>query len=374
MPFYNKTGLHIRIGVNFNSGGDIMAKSVGIGLDIGTSSVKIVELVRDKASIKISKFGIQPFSTNALTGGVITNSSEVARVIRELFQMTKIKPKKAVVAIAGQSVIVRHIKMPFMTKDELANAIRWEAERYIPFAIDEVNMDFEIIEEDKDQNTIEVMLVCAHNDILHSHLRALDEADIQPLAMDIQPFALMRAMGMEQTKIEGSVAIVDIGAGTTDLTIVKDGIPRFTRIIPIAGTHMTTTVSDQLLISFAEAEELKIRCADALYDFSGSEESDAYKVNFALQSSLKELVMELRRSFDYYRLQQRNEEIKEVYISGGGSKMKNLIPFMKNELEIKVNKGVNGIGITTRTGDDFVEEFPIYTVAIGLALREVLDA
>jgi type IV pilus assembly protein PilM len=353
-----------------------MAKNTGIGLDIGTSSVKMVELMRNGTKIKVNSFGSMPLTPGSLNGGVVTNIQGVASVIKSLYQSTKITQKNAVVAIAGQTVIVRHIKMPQMSKDELANAIKWEAERYIPFAIDEVNMDFAIIEEDYEQKEIEVMLVCAHNDIIYSHIHTLEEATVQPVAMDIQPFALMRTLGMEKKNVPGSIAILDIGAGTSDLTIIKDGIPRFTRIIPIAGSNMTNNVRNQLNISELEAENYKIRYGDALYNFDSNPEDNAYKTNYALQTSLKELVLELRRSFDYYRLQQRNEEIKQLIIAGGGSKLKNLVSFFNNELEISVNQAADcsELECPEKLASEFYQLFPMLTVAVGLALREVVDA
>lgn len=348
-----------------------MAK-IGIGLDIGTSSVKIVELEKSR-DIKVNRFGIFPLPEGALNGGVVKDVSEVGKVIRDVYQTLKIKQRKGVVAIAGQSVIVRHLKMPKMSKEELANALHWEAERYIPFSIDEVNMDFDIIGEFED--SIEVMLVCAHNDIVYSHLRALDEAGVRPLSMDIQPFALMRAVGLENSKSETNVALLDIGAGTADLTIVKGGIPRFTRIVPVAGNNLTNNISNQLGISFDEAESAKIRYGDAFFNFEGSHDSMEVNVNYALQISLKELVMELRRSFDYYRLQQRNEEIRELVVSGGGSKLKNLIPFLEQELDISVKSSyADGVVCPDGLKRDFDESFSILTVAYGLALREVIES
>lgn len=352
-----------------------MAKSTGIGLDIGTSSVKIVELERVRSKIKVNSFGNMAITPGSLNGGIVNNIQGVSSVIRELYQSTKIKEKNAVVAIAGQTVIVRHIKMPLMSKDELSNAIKWEAERYIPFAIDEVNMDFAIIEENHEQKEVEVMLVCAHNDIIYSHINTLIDASIQPVAMDIQPFALMRTLGMETKKIPGSVAILDIGAGTSDLTIIKDGIPRFTRIIPIAGSNMTNNVRNQLNVSEKDAERFKILYGDALYSFDTNPEDDVYKTNYALQTSLKELVLELRRSFDYYRLQQRDADVKQLIIAGGGSKLKNLVTFLTNELEIPINKAedCSEIECPEKFHNEFYEAFPMLTVALGLALREVVE-
>lgn len=352
------------------------AKNIGLGLDIGTSSVKMVELERGvKGTAMVSRFAKIPLPPGALNGGVVSNGREVSQAIAELLQLTKIKQKKAAVAIAGQAVIVRHIKMPLMSEEELQNAIRWEAERYIPFPVDEVNMDCQIIETFPESNEMEVMLVCAHNDIVYSHLQTLEDSGIQPVAMDIQPFAVMRAMGLEDSNSDDTVALLDIGAGTADLTIIKKGMHRFTRIIPMAGSHMTTSVANHMNLDFNEAEKLKIAHGDALFDVNASSDDVRRKVNFALQNCLKELALELRRSFDYYKMQQRNETIKELVVSGGGSKIVNLIPFLRQELNIVVKSAFyhDEVDCPEKLRSEFEEMFPILTVALGLALREVTD-
>lgn len=348
------------------------SSTIGLGLDIGTSSIKLVELERGKTAT-VTRFARIPIAPGSLNDGVVVKSDDIGQAIRDLLQVAKVKHKQAAVAIAGQAVIVRHIKMPLMTQDELNNAIRWEAERYIPFPIDEVNMDCQIIETNTENNEMEVMLVCAHNDIIYSHLQVLKEAGIQPVSMDIQPFALMRSMGLENSDSEDNLALLDIGAGTADLTVIKKGIHRFTRIIPIAGSQMTTSIGNYLNLEFDEAEKLKIAYGDAQYDVNISENEIRSKVNYALQNCLKELALELRRSFDYYKMQQRNETIKELIISGGGSMIGNLVPFLREELEMVVKSAYydETVECPEKLQIEFEELFPILTVALGLALREV---
>lgn len=353
-----------------------MAKC-GIGLDIGTSSVKLVEVEGDRRSIRINRFGMVPLNEGALSGGVVTSISEVSQAITNLLRSSKVTSKRALVAIAGQAVIVRNLKMPLMPKEEIESAVRWEAEKYIPFPVEEVTMDFQVIKQDDEQKELEIMLVCAHNDIIKSHLGTLKDAGVQPVVIDIQPFALMRSVGLENSiNNNNSIALLDIGAGTTDLTIVKSGIPRFTRIIPLAGLRLTENLSKSLNISFTEAEQMKLNFSDALFDPSQhANDSSEYKVNFSIQESLRELVLELRRSFDYYQLQQRNEEISQLIIAGGGAKMKNLIPFLNKELGITVVAAQAANEISSQNKNiqaQLNDQLPMLMVAYGLALREVI--
>ena len=300
----------------------------------------------------------------------------VGEAVKEIFQKSRIGSRRAVVAIAGQAVIVRHIKMPFMNQEELKQAIPWEAERYIPFPIEEVTLDYKMISSNEEQTEMEVILVCAHNDIILSHLETLKQVGIQPLAMDIQPFALMRTFGLESSVSNESIALLDIGAGTSDLTIVKNGVPRFTRIIPVAGSRFTQMISKNLALDYIEAERLKITTSDAMYNFANAmENSNDYRVNFSMMEGLKELVMELRRSFDYYQLQQRNEKITQLLVSGGGSKIKNLIDYLNSELSIPTSSGLllRKIDCADKINDEFHQALPMLTVSLGLALREVVE-
>lgn len=352
-----------------------MAKR-GIGLDIGTSAVKLVEVEGTPQSVRISRFGTAPLPEGSLNSGVVANIAEVSMAIREIFQKNKVTAKNVAVAIAGQAVIVRNIKMPVMPQEELDGAVRWEAEKYLPFPAEEIILDYQVINRDEAQQELEIMLVCAHNSIINSHLETLKESDLQPVAIDIQPFALMRAVGLENSANRNSIALLDIGAGTSDLTIIKNGVPRFTRIIPLAGQRLTEGVQKNLEVSFAEAEQLKIKHSDALLELAQySTDSPAFKVNFAIQESLRELVMELRRSFDYYQMQQRNEEISQLIIAGGGAKMKNLISFLNKELGVPVvaaQAANNPATANQNTQAQINEALPMLMVAYGLALREVI--
>lgn len=353
----------------------VLAK-IGVGLDIGTSSIKIVELEGGNP-IKVNHFGRILLPEDALSGGVIKNKEMVSKAIVNVLQQTKVKYRKLQAAIAGQSVIVRTIKMPLMSENELVNAIRWEAERYIPFPVDEVTLDYVIMNTDKQQQEMDVMLVCAHNDIIFSHVHTLRDAGIQPLAIDIQPFALMRSQGLHKIDNKESVAVIDFGAGTTDLTIAKEGISRFTRIIPLAGNRFTENIAKRMDIDFNQAEQLKIQFSDALFSFNGNNSEDSeYQVNMVVQESLQELTLELRRSFDYYQLQQRNELVTKLILAGGGSKLKNLIPYLSQTFGLEVVLSQESQEITLvdkKLQNEFNEMKPILMVAYGLALREVIE-
>jgi type IV pilus assembly protein PilM len=349
---------------------------VGVGLDIGTSAIKIIEL-ESGDPLRLRRFGTIPLPEGALVGGVVKDQAIVSRTITEAFTKFGIRHRRVQVAIAGQAVVVRNIKMPLMEETEVQNALRWEAERYIPFPVEQCIMDYVIINRDDVQQEMEVMLVCAHNDIIDSHLEVLRQAGLQPMAIDIQAFALSRALGLEDAeKNRKNVAVLDIGAGSVDLSIFKDGISRFTRILPLGGNSFTENVMKVLGGSFGEAERWKVKYTDALADLSAIDpDSPEYKVNYAIQGVLRELVAELVRSLDYFHLQQRDDDLDQLVLSGGGARIVNLIPFLQRELEIKVSSSLDAwpIEYGQNTPAEFEAVKPIMLVALGLALREVTD-
>jgi len=351
-------------------------KSTAVGLDIGSNIIKIAELQRVGNAVELKQYGISSLPFGSLENGAIKDSKVVSETIRSLMNELGIKTKEAVIAVAGQTVIVRLIKFPFMSRVELTEALKWEAERYIPYPVEEASYDFEIINQDKESNEIEIILVATHKELIMSHVKCLNEAGLQPTAIDIQPFALMRSLGLEQEEQQGSVGLLDIGAGTTDLTIVKKGIPQFTRIIPLAGSRLTESVRKLLDFSFEEAEKVKIMHSNALFELNNATPgSIEYSVNFAILEGLREMVMELHRSFDYYRLQQRNEQISKLIIVGGGSKMRNLPQYLTRELEMEVVtvKANNLIKCNEHNLYSFTNSLPTVSVALGLSLREVIN-
>ncbi len=350
-----------------------MAK-LGVGLDIGANSIKIVEL-QGGIKPRLSRFGRISLTEGAINAGEIKEREQVGKAIKELFAKTKITSKRVVIAIPGQAAIIRHIKMPLMEDNEVANAIHWEAERYIPFPVDEVTLDFKVIKRSTDRNEMDVLMVCARNDIIYSHIETLKDIGLQTLAVDVQTFSLMRASGLEATDTEGAVALLDIGFETSDLMILKDGIPLFTRVIPLAGNRFTKTIASNLGITSEEAEEIKINKIDALSHSESIQNLNLdAKANFAMEEGLKELTLEIRRSFDYFHLQERNEEVNRLIINGGGSLLPNLATFLNRELGIPVIDSVipQAISAPKKLRVKLEAELPLYSVALGLAMREVI--
>ncbi|MGE5527880.1 MAG: type IV pilus assembly protein PilM [Patescibacteria group bacterium] len=355
---------------------------VCIGLDIGTSAVKAIQLSRMGESYTLTRAGVVPIPLGAIEGGTVRDTATVAQLVTRLLRQARIGGRRVMVAVAGQGVLIRSQKFPPMTRKELAGAIRWEAEKYIPFPIDEAVLDFDVVGATPDTGEQEVMIVAAQRSIIDSHIEVLKEAKLQALAMDVQPFALARSLGSHlSTAMEGqaaNVALIDVGAGTTDLVIFREEVLRFTRIIPIGGNYFTRALAGRLGMSDEDAEALKLsRGQIPLGDEQhGLDTPEDAQLSSILAGVMSELVTEIRRSIDYFRLQ-THEEVARLVATGGGIMLRNMVPFLERELGLPVETGDPMANIHAGARNFSPELMagagPIFCVAIGLALRGVQE-
>ena len=231
-----------------------------IGLDIGSSSIKLVELNKGKDGYKLQNLGISPLPPEAIVDGALMDSVTIIDTIRDLLSNTKSKRKDAVTSVSGHSVIVKKITLPFMTVAELEESIQWEAERYIPFDINDVNIDFQIFGSNpENQDLMDVVLVAAKKDIINDYVSVIMESGLNPVIIDIDSFALenMLAINYEIDKDE-TVAVANVGASITNINILKNNISGFTRDIFKGGNQITEEIQRQLHIDYEEAERIKV--------------------------------------------------------------------------------------------------------------------
>ena len=243
-----------------------------VGLDIGSSLIKVVEARPGKDGIQITALGIAPTPPGAIENEIIVDPQTLGRAVRQLLSESGILCKRSVSSVSGQSsVIVRIIEVPKMTRQELAETMKWEIERHVPFAANEVVMDFQPIERPTaspgDQN-MEVLLAVAQQEVIGRHLETLFAAGLEPAAIDVEPLAASRALievagngAREQT-----IAIVNIGALATELAVFEKGLLAFPRTLPIAGDAVTRALSNSLRIPIEQAERLKRERAAVLLD------------------------------------------------------------------------------------------------------------
>ncbi|MFZ5949081.1 MAG: type IV pilus assembly protein PilM, partial [Candidatus Rifleibacteriota bacterium] len=301
-------------------------------------------------------------------------------VIKELLKTKKIKPERSFASISGQNVIMRFTKLPIMSPEELEQTVRIEAEQYVPYAIDEVSITHAVLntvdEDEEGGGKYSILLVVAQKDLVGSYTDVLKGAGISAEIIDVDTIAAINALENSYMQSASSqeggevVAIIDAGARTTNISVLKAGILMFTRNIPIAGNNITDMIKDVMKQEFEQAESIKIEEAEvSMGDGGGNEIADVVK------TTVDDLASEIRRSFDYFKAQSREPLIHRIILSGGSSNLKSFNTYLSNELGVDVYMGnpLEGIAVTAPEPDELYDNLQQFTVVIGLALRGVVE-
>jgi len=342
-----------------------------IGLDIGTSSIKLVELSEGKTGYRLQSLGISPLPPEAIVDGALMDSVTIIDAIKELVRSAKTKTKDVVTSVSGHSVIVKKVTLPFMSRAELEESIKWEAERYIPFDINDVNLDFQILgTESENPEVMDVLLVAAKKDIINDYVSVLIEAGLNPVIIDVDAFALENMFAVNyETELNETIAMANVGASITNINILKNNISAFTRDIFKGGNYITEEIQRQLHIDYEEAEKIKIG--------SKLEASSQPMIREVLQAASETLALEIANSLEFFQSTTTYEKISKIYLSGGGSKVKDFDTILEQQTGIPV-ENVNPfkkIEFSEKSFDiEYLREIgPMMAVGVGLATRKVGD-
>lgn len=346
----------------------LRSKSV-IGLDIGSSSVKAVEVVARGDSFELLHLGVAALPHDAIVEGAFLNASAIADAIREAIEKSGSRAKHAAAAVSGHSVIVKKITVPSMTATELEESIRWEAEQYIPFDVNEVNLDFEILQAGDAERPMEVLLVAAKKDLIDDYVNLISEAGLTPSVVDVAGFAVENAFEANYGASDEVIAIVNIGAQTSTINVLAGGVPAFTRDVATGGNQYTAEIQRALSVGFDEAERIKI-------GERGSESQDVVpqEVEQAMRAVTNNLVGEIARSLDFFAATAADMRIQRVYLAGGSSRVSGLEAAFKERtgLEVELMNPLAKMLPSTRFDAEFLDQVgPSLSVGIGLAMRRV---
>jgi type IV pilus assembly protein PilM len=340
-----------------------------VGIDIGSSSVKVIQLKDNKGAFQLLNVGIFPLPSEAIVDNTLMDSSTISAVIKNLIASLGIKIKDVVCSISGNSVIIRKIVLPAMPQEELEDQISWEAEQYIPFDINDVNMDFQILSPDSnDPSKMNVLLVASKKDIINDYVAVFSEAGMQLSVVDVDSFAVQNAFEANHDfSSEDIVALVNIGASVMNINVIKDGITLFTRDVQMGGNLYTEEIQKQIGISSEDAEVGKLLAHESTNELL---RNVILKVN-------ETITQEIRRSFDFYNSTANDDRISGVFVSGGCSKVYNLISTISERIGLPVEK-MNPFANLKYNEKDFDPEYlveiaPFMAVPVGLALRRVGD-
>ncbi|MBT9559032.1 MAG: type IV pilus assembly protein PilM [Myxococcales bacterium] len=349
-----------------------MAKKLAVGLDIGSSSIKVVSLKEGKG-LELQGLDVGLLPPDAVVDGAIQNFTAVVEKLKDLWKVNKFKVKDVALSVSGNSVIIKKISLPEMTPEELDNSIQWEAEQYIPFDINDVNVDVEILNPKAGQGQMDVLLVAAKKDIIADYVSAAQEAGLRPVVVDVDSFCIQNMFEVNYGFPPGeTIALIDVGSAVININVIHDGVTSFTRDINMGGQMLTEEIQKQFNVSFEEAEHYKTGG-----DGNFSNSSIAREVAKLSERVSETLVTEIQRSLDFFAATTINADISRIYLSGGASQLPHLVRSLERRLEVPVEyvNPFKNIAIDPKRFDaDLVSRTgPMAAVAVGLALRRFRD-
>lgn len=326
--------------------------ALSVGLDIGTAATKVVKLKCSKGRVEFFGFKLEPTLAD----------------LTETLRNVALDPDTCSVniSVSGPAAIIRYVSFPKMNADELGKALRFEAEKYIPFSISQVNVDASILRHDMPDNRMLVLLAAVKKDFISQRLKLLEEVDIRPDIVEMDSLALINAFNFNylrphQGPAAKTIALLNIGASFSNLSVLDDNIPRLTRDIPIGGNNIARKIMDLFGVDLKTAEALKL----------GAGKENAEKAAQAAEPVLSNLAGEIGSSFDYYESQSASS-VTKIFLSGGVSALEGLRERLAGFLGIEVEYWDPFQGIDTDGSADFLEakkNASQLAVATGLALR-----
>jgi len=340
-----------------------------VGIDIGSSSVKLVQLWPTKDGYQLLNAAVLPLPPEAIVDNSLMDTAAVVDTVKKLVASLGIKTRDVACSISGNAVIIRKISLPSMTTEELEDQISWEAEQYIPFDINDVHIDFQILGADPlDPSKIQVLLVASKKDIINDYVAVFNDAGLSLSVMDVDAFAVQNAFELNAEVTSDVRALVNVGAGVMNINVVKGETSLFTRDVQMGGNQYTEEIQKQLGVSANDAETMKML---AVQQQSGPLAEVINRVNETLSQ-------EIRRSVDFYNSTAPGEErIVRISMCGGCSKMSGLKEAVAAKLGVDVEL-LNPFERIRFNEKDFDPEYlqeiaPLMAVGVGLAIRRVGD-
>jgi type IV pilus assembly protein PilM len=339
-----------------------------VGLDIGSSGVKLVELRQGKGgAYKLLKAGVENLSPEAIVDGAIMDSSLVVEAINRLDGALNVRNTNFGTSLSGHSVIVKKINLPRMTESELAESIRWEAEQYVPFDINDVNLDYVVLDT-ATADGMDVLLVAVKKDKIAEYTGVISQAGKTPALVDVDAFAVQNAYEVNYPLTPGRVvALVNIGASVTNVNVLSGLNSIFWRDISFGGNQYTDALQKEFNLSFDQAESLK-----------RGEKVGEHTLTTALpilQAVSQDMAQELQKTFDFFTATTATERIDEIVLSGGSARVVNLDSQLKERFGIAVEI-MNPFRQIQTSGSGVSEDWlsdraPMLAIAVGLAVRQV---
>ena len=341
-----------------------------VGLDIGSRTLKLAEIIDTKAGSTLKNFSTINIEPGLIEEGSVRDPEAVSGYIRELFKSTKLKDKNVAISIGGYSVIVKKINVQTMTEDDLHETIHFEAEQYIPFDISEVNLDFQILgESEHNPNQMNVLLVAAKKEMISEYINLMKMAKLNPCIIDVDAFALQNIMNFNYSLEEENIALIDIGASKTSLNILKNNVSEFMRDVSLGCEQINDKIASTIGCTIEETEAIKL-----------GEETDlisAEDLKEIVDSVVTDWCIEIKRALDFFYSTYPEEQIGRIVLSGGGANIKKFLELLAAETSAEVeviNPFQNFIIDSNRFDSSYLEQIaPQAAICMGLAARKIGD-
>lgn len=335
-----------------------------IGLDIGSYSIKLIELAREGDRVGLVSAGSVPMPPKALTSPLAADTEAVAVAVKQLIKDTGTKAKAVSIALPESKVFTRVIEVPQLSQRELASAIKWEAEQYIPLPLDQVNVDYTVLREAKDSaaGKMEVLLVAAPKSLIERYLTITELAELTVATAETEIIATARAVARSVPQVK-NVMVVSMGAQTTDIAVLRTGILAFTRSVGSGGEAITRAIAQSLDFSQSQAEEYK-RTYGLMQDKLEG------KIAAAAKPIMDTIVAEIKRAIAFYEEKYKDQHVETILLSGGTSRIPGMVVYLAQAINFEVQMTNPWVGIAKDARFNVLNtEGPNFCVALGLALR-----
>ncbi len=355
--------------VDFSSVNPFRRNQGYVALDIGSSSIKMVEVEADKSGYRLLNMGIQPIPAMAIQNNMVADQEAVVKAIQNLVKNHGVRSKQVVASVPGRVAIIKKIQLPAQGEQELDANVEFQASQLIPDALENVNLDYQALDYVENSDKIDVVLVAVKKDIINSYAEAIKDAELVPAIVDVDYFAMENMFEINyELETSGIVGLIHVGARYTSINVLKHGVSTFTGDLPVGGESFTEALVHALQLSYDQAEALKV-----------GGRSDAKKqaeVENLLKPTAEYLAAEISRTLSLYRHMADEGGIQKIYLSGGGARTPGLASIIGEKLgvEVELTDPFRGFSIARGIDPDaLADSASALAVGAGLAIRRPGD-
>ena len=339
-----------------------------LALDVGSATIKVAEVDYSRSRSTLVAFGVAPTPANSFAGGEILNPQSIAETIRALVNQIKTKRTHAATALSGTSVMVKRITIPRIDAKLIPEQIRWEAEQYIPYDINEVNLEYEVLKSNTSVESMDILLVAAIQGHVFKYAEAISLAGLNCAVLDVSGFALANCFKTNYGDLTGqSIALLNIGATSTSMVVLDNKEVVFARDIPVGGSNYTADLQKGLNVSQEEAEAIKLSI--------GKDKTAPAEAQDILSATTEVVSDEIKASFDFYLNSASSHSITRCFVTGGASRTVGLLERLSKIVPCEKMDPFFGVKINPKAfSPSYIEQIrDLAAVAVGLGMRYVED-